>query len=127
MQYKCLFQYYCIQPDGVINAFYPTGNISPEECFIKAGKTYVPRNFIVNGFWEPWGKETFKVFANKSKIDLSPIITSRGESNTRGGANSLELLMNSSYQTRGSRPETGSVSNKDTGSSIMYPFIIKEK
>jgi len=116
-----------IQPDGVINAFYPTGNISPEECFIKAGKSYVPRNFIVNGFGEPWGKETFKVFANKSKIDLSPIVTSRGEADARGGANSLELLINNSYKSRGPKPETGSVSNKDTGSSKMYPFIIKKK
>lgn len=115
-----------IQPDGVINTFYPTGNIKPQECFVETGKSYIPRGFIINGFGEPFGKEVIKVFANAKVIDLSPIITERGVG-TRGVSNSLGALMNSSYQTRGPKAKTGSVSNKDTGSTIMYPFTIKEK
>jgi len=113
-----------IQPDGVINPFYPTGNIKPQECFVESGKSHVPRDFIINGFGEPFGKEVIKIFANEEVIDLSPIITERGVG-TRGVSNSLGSLMKSSYQTRGPKPTTGSVSNKDTGSTIMYPFTIK--
>jgi len=112
-----------IQPDGIINPFYPTGSIKPQECFVESGKSYVPRDFIINGFGEPFGKEVIKVFANAKVIDLSPIITERGVG-TRGVSNSLGSLMKSSYQTRGPKARTGSVSNKDTGSTIMYPFTI---
>ncbi len=115
-----------IQPDGIINSFYPLGIIQPQECFVEAGRSYIPRNFMIIGFYPPYGKEVIKVFANAKVIDLNPIITTRGDG-TRQISNSLGALMKSSYQTRGAAPKTGSVSTKDTGSTIMYPFIIKEK
>ena len=114
-----------IQPDGVINQFYPVDNIKPEECFVEEGNSFIPRDFIINGFGEPFGKEVIKIFANADEIDLSPIITTRGKG-TRGVGNSLGLVVTDSYATRGPKPKTGTVSNKDTGSSIMYPFTIKK-
>lgn len=113
-----------IQPNGIINAFYPTDPIKPIECFVESGKSFIPRNFINEGWAPPFGKEVIKVFANKDVIDLSPIITTRGEG-TRGLSNSLGALVKDSYATRGPKPKTGSVSNKDTGSSVMYPITTK--
>ena len=118
-----------IQPDGVINAFLPDGDkkISIDELKIEAGKSLIIPGFIVAGFNPPYGKEVFKIISNGEAIDMSPVITSRGEDNPRGGISELGKVVTSTYRTRGPNTEISNINSKGNGSTINYVFeIIKD-
>jgi hypothetical protein len=95
------------------------------ELFVKAGKSIVPRNFIVAGFAPPYGTEMYKVFATPKPINLSSIISSKG-TGTKGNLSSVEkIIMGSFGNTKGE--ETNTVKKEEAGSVFDFTFIIKKK
>ncbi len=68
-----------IQPDNVINTVIPfRGDArSPREYVLKPNESYLLEKKLTIG--EPTGIEILKLIATKSPLDLSPIISSRGE------------------------------------------------
>ena len=114
-----------LQPDGIITATLPQENSESRELFVKVGQSITPRNFLIAGFYPPYGTEMYKVFATPKPINLTPIITKRSTL-TKGSMSDLEKVVLSSYGgTRGS--ENSSVKKKDSGSTYDLTFIIKDK
>jgi len=96
---KLYFNIIDIQPDGLINTFFPRENYLPENCFIDAGRSILLKDLI--RFNPPFGEEHFKVFVSKTPIDLSNLVNTRGASN--GVMQALETVFAGSFkmETRG--------------------------
>lgn len=113
-----------IQPDGLINAVVPSQGKDPKEYMVKAGKSIILSDVLLDGFYPPLGSEMFKVFATKEPIDLTPIVTQRG-AGSRGDLNPLEMVISDSYQnTRGPKVQVGNLPSDDSGSTFDYLFTI---
>lgn len=115
-----------ISEDGTVTAVMPDPNKSedPKNFKIKAGQTYyVPRKVI--GFGPPYGTETFKIFASYEPINFAPILRSPDETASRGLANDMEKLFQSSYtMSRGPIVET--LSSDTDACTFSYTFKIVE-
>jgi hypothetical protein len=120
-----------IQPNGVINAVFPSmfsdKYVNPESFLIKAGKEWLIDDFDITLSY-PYGKEVYKVFGSRGKIDLGFIISSKG-STKKGNVEDIEMLFKKtydpgSYTTKGDPPKITSASGVNT---FNYNFIIKEK
>ncbi len=93
-----------IDPNGKISAVVPNikNNESPKDYFIKAGETkWLDRKAVT--VREPLGKETIKVIASHDELNIGPIISTGGDTETRGTEKSLERLFRNSFKasTRG--------------------------
>lgn len=103
----------------------PNKNEDPRNFKIAAGQSYiVPRKIL--GFGEPYGTETFKIFASYEPINFAPILRTRGAADTRGVENQLEKLFQSSYtMSRGVEVET---LKADTDAcTFSYTFKVIER
>ena len=107
---KAYFGAIDIQPDGIINRLYPVENTFAEECILLPKQSFMPNNFIINGFYPPYGKETFVILSNKTKIDLNTVVT---QSNKTRSLNYLQVIFEQSEHFK-------------TGSIIPYSFIVGE-
>jgi hypothetical protein len=113
-----------IQPDGYINPVVPEPGKDGKEYQIKKGQTYIIPDVLLDGFYEPYGTEVFKVFASKDPINLSPIINTKGVG-TRGSASPLEAILQDTYQnTRGPKVKVSSMPAESSGSTYEYIFRI---
>jgi hypothetical protein len=113
-----------IQPDGYINPVVPAPGKDGKEYIIKKGQTYIVPDVLLDGFYEPYGTEVFKVFASKEPLNLSPIINSRGIG-TRGSSNLLETILQDTYQnTRGPKVKVSSMPSESSGSTFEFIFKI---
>jgi len=113
-----------IQPDGYINPIVPSPGKDGKEYMIRKGQTYIVPDVLLDGFYEPYGTEVFKVFASKEPINLSPIINSKGVG-TRGSASPLEAILQDTYQnTRGPKVKVSSMPAESSGSTFEYIFRI---
>lgn len=91
-----------IQPDNQVNLLIPYGRRTAEEFMIKAGETLYLNDIFVIG--EPYGRECFKLIATPEPLNLSGVTTNRGENTNTQPDHPLEILFQSTYQTRGGRP-----------------------
>jgi len=113
-----------IQPDGYINPVVPAPGKDGKEYIIKKGQAYIVPDVLLDGFYEPYGTEIFKVFASKEPLNLSPIINSRGIG-TRGSSNPLEAILQDTYQnTRGPKVKVSSMPSESSGSTFEFIFRI---
>ena len=113
-----------IQPDGYINPVVPSPGKDGKEYQIKKGQIYIVPDVLLDGFYEPYGTEIFKVFASKDPINLSPIINAKGNG-TRSSANLLEAILQESYQkTRGPNVKVSSIPVESSGSTFEFIFRI---
>jgi hypothetical protein len=113
-----------IQPDGYINPVVPAPGKDGKEYIIKKGQTYVVPDVLLDGFYQPYGTEIFKVFASREPINLSPIINSKGVG-TRGSFNPLEAILQDTYQnTRGPKVKVSSMPSESSGSTFEFIFRI---
>jgi len=113
-----------IQPDGFINPVVPAPGKDGKEYKIARGQTYIVPDVLLDGFYEPYGTEVFKVFASKDPINLSPIINSKGVG-TRGGGNPLEMILQDTFQnTRGPKVKVSNMPAESSGSTYEYIFKI---
>jgi metacaspase-1 len=113
-----------IQPDGYINPVVPAPGKDGMEYIIKKGQTYTVPDILLDGFYQPYGTEVFKVFASKEPINLSPIITSKGVG-TRGSSSPLEAILQDTYQnTRGPKVKVSSMPSESSGSTFEFIFRI---
>jgi len=113
-----------IQPDGYINPVVPAPGKDGKEYIIKKGQKYTVPDVLLDGFYQPYGTEVFKVFASKEPINLSPIINSKGVG-TRGSSNPLEAILQDSYQnTRGPKVKVSSLPSESSGSTFEFIFRI---
>ena len=111
-----------VQPDGYINAIAPTEEENASQYKIAPGATRIIEGKKVE-FGPPYGTEVFKLFASTEQLDLSPIISSRGEKqSTRGKVNPIETLFKNSYQlaTRGGTAGKLSVDAEVTTSTFTF-------
>lgn len=111
-----------IQPDGVINALIPKKGVDGKEYKLAAGKSKLLIEKPIK-LSPPLGTEIFKIFATSEPINFTQIVGTRGEN--KGSGHPLELLLQSSYQTRGA--EEISLSGEDPGSTFEYTFKIRSK
>lgn len=115
-----------IQPDGYINPVVPAPGKDGKEYIIKKGQTYIVPDVLLDGFYQPYGTEVFKVFASKEPINLSPIINSKGVG-TRGSSNPLEAILQDTYQnTRGPKVKVSSMPSESSGSTFEFIFRIEK-
>jgi hypothetical protein len=115
-----------IQPDGYINPVVPAPGKDGKEYMIKKGQTYIVPDVLLDGFYEPYGTEVFKVFASREPINLSPIISSKGIG-TRGSSNPLETILQDTYQnTRGPKVKVSSMPSESSGSTFEFIFRIRK-
>ena len=113
-----------IQPDGYINPVVPATGKDGKEYMIRKGQTYTVPDVLLDGFYEPYGTEIFKVFASKEPLNLSPIISSKGVG-TRGSSNPLETILQDTYQnTRGPNVKVSSMPSEASGSTFEFIFRI---
>ncbi|MBL7111998.1 MAG: caspase family protein [Bacteroidales bacterium] len=113
-----------IQPDGYINPVVPAPGKDGKEYKIARGQTYIVPDVLLDGFYEPYGTEVFKVFASKDPINLSPIINSKGVG-TRGGGSPLEMILQDTFQnTRGPKVKVSNMPAESSGSTYEYIFKI---
>jgi len=113
-----------INPDGIIKPIFPIGDITSVECEITKEHSIILPIFI-NGFYPPYGKQIYKVFADENPIDLNSVITNQGKLDYKG-FNSFMLLVNNSYKTKGvNTVNTSRINNKNTGSVSNLMFITK--
>jgi hypothetical protein len=113
-----------IQPDGYINPVVPAPGKDGKEYMIKKGQTYIIPDVLLDGFYEPYGTEIFKVFASREPLNLSPIINSKGVG-TRGSSNPLETILQDTYQnTRGPKVKVSSMPSESSGSTFEFIFSI---
>ncbi len=108
-----------IQPDGVINPILPlNGVMTKEECKLEPYESkIIPGYFVM--LYPPYGLETFKIFSSQNPIDLSPIISQRGEATrgSRGGMEALEQLLQDSYSSKHETTRGGSLVYSSQGGS----------
>jgi hypothetical protein len=91
---------------------------------IKKGQTYIIPDVLLDGFYEPYGTEIFKVFASREPLNLSPIINSKGVG-TRGSSNPLETILQDTYQnTRGPKVKVSNMPSESSGSTFEFIFSI---
>lgn len=113
-----------IQPDGFINPVVPSPGKDGKEYIIKKGQTYLVPDVLLDGFYQPYGTEIFKVFASREPLNLSSIITSKGVG-TRGSSNPLEAILQDTYQnTRGPKVKVSSMPSESSGSTFEFIFRI---
>ena len=113
-----------IQPDGYINPVVPSTGRDGKEYQIKKGQSYIVPDVLLDGFYEPYGTEIFKVFASREPINLSPIIVSKGVG-TRGSSSPLEAILQDTYQnTRGPQVKVSSIPSESSGSTFEFIFRI---
>ena len=92
------YQIIDIQPDNNINILIPGKNRTASEYIIYPGEEKELGEIFV--FGEPFGTEIFKLIATRKPIDLSMIVTTRGEGK-KGFSSPFEQLFAESYkQTR---------------------------
>jgi hypothetical protein len=115
-----------IQPDGYINPVVPSSGKDGKEYQIRKGQSYIVPDVLLDGFYEPYGTEVFKVFASKEPINLSPIIVSKGVG-TRGSSSPLEAILQDTYQnTRGPQVKVSSMPSESSGSTFEFIFRIEK-
>jgi hypothetical protein len=113
-----------IQPDGYINPVVPSSGKDGKEYQIRKGQSYIVPDVLLDGFYEPYGTEVFKVFASKEPLNLSPIIVSKGVG-TRGSSSPLEAILQDTYQnTRGPQVKVSSMPSESSGSTFEFIFRI---
>jgi hypothetical protein len=113
-----------IQPDGYINPVVPAPGKDGKEYIIKKGQSYMIPDVLLDGFYQPYGTEIFKVFASREPINLSSVINSKG-TGTRGSSNSLEAILQDTYQnTRGPKVKVSSMPSESSGSTFEFIFRI---
>jgi len=113
-----------IQPDGYINAVVPSPGKDAKEYMIRKGQSYIVPDVLLDGFYEPYGTEVFKVFASKEPINLSSVITSKGIG-TRGSSSPLEAILQDTYQnSRGPKVKVSSLPSESSGSTFEFIFRI---
>jgi hypothetical protein len=113
-----------IQPDGYINAVVPSPGKDSKEYMIKKGQSYTVPDVLLDGFYEPYGTEVFKVFASREPINLSSVINSKGVG-TRGSSSPLEAILQDTYQnTRGPKVKVSSLPSESSGSTFEFIFRI---
>ena len=114
--------------DGIINPLIPSvrRHENPSDFKIKAGQSFtLPQRRKVT-FSPPYGIEVFKVFASYQPINLSPIITSRGEPKGTKLVSPLESLFQQSYKmSRGA--DIGTLSADTDAATFSYVFKISPK
>lgn len=119
-----------IQPDGIINPILPYKDLmTKEECRLEPGESKIIPGYFVK-LYPPYGLETFKVFSSENPIDLTPIITSRGNMAAhRGSMESLEQLLMESYVEKGATTRGGGLvyaTNGGSGTAKNTVFRIVE-
>lgn len=123
---RAFFNILDIQPDGVVNPIIPNTEVSifPEECVLGPSEERIIPDFYVE-LYPPYGIETYKIFASKSPIYLSSLLTKKGNEISRGDFSGMEMLMiEAAHGSRGSK--TFSLETSD-GSIGNYRFRIIEK
>ena len=118
---EAYYQIIDIQPDNNINILIPGQNRTAAEYIIYPGEPKELGEIFV--FGEPFGTEIFKLIATREPIDLSMIVTTRGEG-TKGFNSPFEQLFAESYkQTR-----AGTLSVPPSSANIFtVPFKVVEK
>lgn len=115
-----------IQPDNMINLIAPAVDqgYTADEYYLKPGASYITS--YNSEIAQPAGQETIKLISSKSPLDLSGIISSRGQS-TRGIAtkNPFEQMFAETYNvtTRGVKIKR---KGEEVGTKTLY-FNIVEK
>ncbi len=86
-----------IQPDHYINVLIPSPALpyAAEEYYVGAGEEFVCDFNIM--MQEPMGTEVLKLVASRSALDLSSIVTSRGEQARDASFHPFEQLFHSTY------------------------------
>lgn len=93
------YQIIDIQANNNINILIPEEHRTAAEYIIYPGKEKEQSSIFI--FGAPYGTEIFKLIATRDPIDLSMIVSTRGESNKRGENSPFEQLFADSYkQTR---------------------------
>lgn len=117
-----------IEPNGRVNPVIPdpSRNENPRDFRISKGQVYDVPDYVIN-FGEPYGVETFKIFASYKPLNLTPIARSRGEGVAhRGVENELEKLFRGSYtMSRGTT--VGTLSSSSKACTFSYTFKITDK
>ncbi|MCB9251214.1 MAG: caspase family protein [Flavobacteriales bacterium] len=115
-----------IQPNNIINLVIPNPATDRKaiDYRITPGQSLELDDDDIMIFYPPYGNEVFKLIATETPLDLSSIITTRGES-SRGDVNSNPFsgLFSESFKTAGSRgPRMPNVPN---GSANIYTVTFK--
>lgn len=116
-----------IGPDGEVYPVIPNPNKNenPKDFRIDAGQSYiVPRKLL--GFGEPYGLETFKIFASYEPLNFAPILRSKGTGAHRGVENELEKLFQSSY-TMSRGVEVESLKADTDACTFSYTFKVVKR
>jgi len=115
-----------IQPDNKINLIVPNAETgrSAVDYQIKPGETKELGDDDIIEFYPPVGNEVFKIIATESPLDLSTIISTRGE-DKRGDKdnNPFSALFSESYKSAGTRGPK--MPNVPQGSANVYSVTFK--
>ncbi|EMR03216.1 caspase family protein [Cesiribacter andamanensis] len=86
-------------PENEVSILVPGQNRQAQDYFLKAGETKVlPEIFQLGA---PYGTEVFKLISTEQPMDLSSILVSRGENNSRNSGNPFEALFKDSFKSNG--------------------------
>ncbi len=112
-----------IQPDNKINLIVPNklnGRLAVDYQ-IKPGETKELGDDDIIEFSPPYGNEVYKIIATETELDLSTIITTRGEK--PGDSNPFSVLFSEAYKETGTRGTK--MPNIPQGSANVYSLTFK--
>jgi len=92
-----------LTPDGAIGQLFPRADLSGEDNLLPPGASYLSN--LCFYATEPYGMEVVKLFATRSRVNFTPVLTSPDHGINRSAAHPLEVLLAETYSpTRGDPP-----------------------
>jgi hypothetical protein len=113
-----------IQPDNKINLVVPnasTGRL-PLDYRVNPGETVVLGDDDILIFYPPYGNEVFKLIATETPLDLTGVISTRGDTKEKD-SNPFSVLFSESYKETGSRGPK--MPNVPAGGANVYTVTFK--